>query len=91
MKGHCLCGAVTITVPDINEVAVCHCATCRRWGGGPLFTVDHDGKLEIEGEDHIADYQSSDWAERAFCASLAKKPPRKTRDPEPDVATGSGP
>ena len=48
MKGQCVCGAVRITIPDMNEVAACHCSTCRRWGGGPLFTVDHDGKLEIE-------------------------------------------
>ena len=68
MKGECICGAVKITIPDISEVAVCHCATCRRWGGGPLFTVDHDGKLEIEGEENISEYQSSDWAERAFCS-----------------------
>jgi hypothetical protein len=67
MKGHCICGAVEITVPDIQEAAVCHCGTCQRWGGGPLFTLDHDGQLEIRGQDHITAYASSDWAERAFC------------------------
>ncbi len=43
MKGHCLCGGIEVSAGDHQEVGVCHCSTCRRWSGGPLFAV-HCGK-----------------------------------------------
>ena len=51
MKGHCLCGGVEVSAGDHLEVGLCHCSTCRRWSGGPLFAV-HCG---------------TEWAERGFC------------------------
>lgn len=67
MKGECLCAAVSIVSPDSREIGVCHCGFCRRWGGGPLLAV-HCGKdVEIAGDDNVAVYPSSEWAERAFC------------------------
>ncbi|WP_291972226.1 hypothetical protein [Candidatus Symbiopectobacterium sp.] len=41
-KGQCLCGAVTVEVPEacVHEVSVCHCNMCRQWGGGPLLAVE---------------------------------------------------
>ena len=52
MNGHCLCGCVRFTAPDIREIGVCHCGFCRRWGGGPLLAV-HCGKdVAFEGVDH---------------------------------------
>ena len=66
MEGSCLCGAVGVTAPGHGEVALCHCTTCRRWGGGPMFAV-HVGKdVEFAGASTV--YRSSDWAERGFCA-----------------------
>ena len=66
--GRCLCGAVTITLTGThNEVGVCHCGMCRRWGSGPNMAIDAGQDVEIEGKDHITAYRSSDWAERAFC------------------------
>ena len=33
-KGQCLCGAVKVTVKNMkNNVDVCHCGMCRKWGG----------------------------------------------------------
>lgn len=67
-KGHCLCGAVQITAHHAStEVGACHCHMCRRWGGGPAFELDCGTDVTITGEDHIAVYNSSEWAERAFC------------------------
>lgn len=67
MKGHCLCGAVTIDLRDAHEeVDVCHCHMCQRWTGSMYAGIE--GKdFTITGEDHVAVYRSSDWASRAFC------------------------
>jgi hypothetical protein len=67
MKGHCLCGAVTITAPDTSVMDACHCTMCRRWGGGPLLSVHCPADMQIEGREHIRAWRSSEWAERAFC------------------------
>lgn len=67
MKGHCLCGAVTITVTgEHREIDVCHCKMCARWGGAMYAGLESDG-FAVEGEDSVSVYKSSDWAERAFC------------------------
>jgi len=68
MKGSCLCGAVSITAPDHDQVSACHCGMCRRWGGGPALAVHCGPDIEIEGAGNISTYQSSDWAERGFCS-----------------------
>ena len=67
-KGQCLCGAVKFIAknPD-NNVSACHCGMCRRWGGGPLMAVSCGTEVVFEGEENIAVYNSSDWAERGFC------------------------
>ncbi|WES90560.1 GFA family protein [Dickeya fangzhongdai] len=68
-QGRCLCGAVTITVPEscTHDVYVCHCGMCQKWGGGPLMAIESQHDVMIEGKEHIGFYRSSDWAERAFC------------------------
>jgi hypothetical protein len=69
VTGHCLCGAVTITVTAMQvEVDVCHCAMCQRWGG--TFYAGVKGEAaEVSGEDAVTTYRSSPWAERAFCSN----------------------
>ncbi len=67
-KGQCLCGAVTLTADAIKAHAdACHCRMCRRWGGGPLLAVGCGSEVSFTGEEHIALYDSSEWAERGFC------------------------
>lgn len=67
-NGQCLCGAVSFTVKNMNySVDTCHCGMCRRWGGGPLMFVDCRTDVTFKGEENITVYDSSDWAERAFC------------------------
>lgn len=69
ITGHCLCGAVTITVTAMHaEVDVCHCAMCQRWGGAFYAGVKGEA-AEVTGEDAITVYRSSPWAERAFCSA----------------------
>ncbi len=71
LKGRCLCGAVSIMVDQAQSgIDVCHCEMCRRWSGGPFFSL-HGVKAEalaVTGSEHVAVYKSSEWAERAFCA-----------------------
>ncbi len=68
LKGQCLCGAVSLTtqVTDTN-VGACHCSACRRWGGGPLLSIDCGTEVTFTGEQHIGVFNSSDWAKRGFC------------------------
>ena len=62
-----MCGAVTYTAEVLPEMSACHCEMCRRWAGGPLFAV-MAMTLEWTGDAQPAVIQSSDWAERGFCA-----------------------
>lgn len=68
LHGNCLCGEVTVTaVSEEAAFGACHCDTCRKWGGGPLLVVECNAEVRWTGEESIAVYASSDWAERGFC------------------------
>lgn len=65
----CLCGGVTIKAATVDvHVGACHCSMCRRWGGGPLLAVDCGTDVEIDGEQNVSVYDSSQWAQRGFCS-----------------------
>lgn len=67
-RGHCLCGEVRITAKKASsDVGACHCKMCRRWGGGPFMEIDCGTEIDFQGEDNIAVFDSSNWAERGFC------------------------
>ncbi|MBD2451130.1 GFA family protein [Nostoc sp. FACHB-152] len=67
-KGHCLCGAISISVKTISKsIDGCHCQMCRRWGGGPLLVVDCGSDVLFQGGEKITTFNSSEWAERGFC------------------------
>lgn len=68
-KASCLCGSVKITAGEINpRFTVCHCGSCRTWGGGPFFAVQCGQNIDIEGSEKIKMYESSTWASRGFCS-----------------------
>ncbi|UYG06637.1 GFA family protein [Halomonas sp. M4R1S46] len=68
LRGSCLCGAVTLAVEAARQnIGACHCRMCRTWGGGPLLALESVSRVEIEGENSVSVFASSDWAERAFC------------------------
>ena len=67
-KTSCLCGAVKVTAEKINpKFTVCHCQSCRTWGGAPFFAVQCGTKVKIDGSDKVKEYDSSAWASRGFC------------------------
>lgn len=69
-NGSCLCGNVKIAIELEKEAFdVCHCGMCRKWGGGPAFTVEGGQNISIAGEESISRFSSSEWAERGFCKS----------------------
>ena len=68
MIGHCLCGAVKITVdgPHDPRPGACHCRMCQRWSGALFVSFAAEpGSVTVEGE--VARHASSEFAERAFC------------------------
>ncbi|WP_447556136.1 GFA family protein [Vreelandella sp. EE22] len=67
-RGACLCGSVSLVAQVKDEkVGACHCDTCRKWGGGPLLVAECGADVTFEGTEHIATFDSSEWAERGFC------------------------
>lgn len=67
-KGACLCGSIRLSTNSLNSnLGVCHCNMCRKWSAGPFMTVDCGTDLKIEGQENLGIYNSSEWAERAFC------------------------
>src|SRR5690554_929019 len=71
MKGRCMCGAVSFEAePTEMEAHACHCEMCRRWTGSALISVSVAPKaIQFNGAEHIRRFQSSDWAERAWCGT----------------------
>ncbi len=67
LTGECLCGKVTIELESAHgEIDVCHCSMCQQWTGSMYAGIESNA-FTIAGEENIATFQSSDWAERAFC------------------------
>lgn len=67
-KASCLCGEVQITANEINpKFTVCHCESCRGWGGSPFFAVRCGTNVSISGAEKVKMYASSSWASRGFC------------------------
>ncbi len=64
----CLCGAVSFVAEiETTDFGVCHCKMCQRWSSGPSLTADA-AINNLTGENDITFYQSSEWAQRAFCS-----------------------
>lgn len=68
LSGQCLCGAVRITVAGahVPQPGICHCRMCQRWSGGVFMCFEASAKAVTFTGD-IARYNSSSFAERAFC------------------------
>lgn len=70
LKGNCMCGEVEFSaeVPD-KHFDCCHCSMCRKWGGGPAFTVNIEGEIAFSNPNSVKTYDSSEWAQRGFCGT----------------------
>ncbi len=68
IEGHCLCGAVTITLDGDYDrtVGACHCRMCQRWSGGVFLAFDAPVEaVTVTG--NVSRHASSEFSERAFC------------------------
>jgi hypothetical protein len=67
--GGCLCGAVRFELKDEPKTyGACHCSMCRKFSGGIELGLEvAPGGIIWSGEENIATYESSEWAERGFC------------------------
>ncbi len=69
IRGHCLCGGVTIRVAGARDPrpGACHCRMCQRWSGGLFLCFEADAAgVTVAGP--VTRYASSNFAERAFCS-----------------------
>ena len=69
-QGRCLCGAVSYSVAgEPGSVRYCHCTMCRRQTGHFLAAISLKAEqVKINGAEAVTWYESSDEAERGFCA-----------------------
>ena len=69
IEGHCLCGAVTVRATlEKPALRACHCDMCRQHTSSMFVSVANDPQsVEVSGP--AKSFQSSDWAERGFCAN----------------------
>lgn len=70
LNGSCLCNSVTIIIEEVEPaITVCHCHMCQKFFGGPFLSLAGvlPKDVEINGEEQIQRYLSSEWAERGFC------------------------
>lgn len=70
VKGSCLCGKVTIDIPQVaEEITVCHCHMCQKFFGGPFLSLAgvFPDDFKISGKEQIQRFMSSEWAERCSC------------------------
>lgn len=68
LSGSCLCKSVKVeTSVAGGNVGACHCSSCRKWGGGPMLTIDCGTGVRITNDHDVAVFSSSEWAERGFC------------------------
>ncbi|MHA6324802.1 GFA family protein [Roseivivax sp. CAU 1753] len=85
LSGHCMCGAVTIAIVGgyVAAVGLCHCGMCQRWNGVAFgcFSASPEA-VTISGP--VKRHASSDFAERAFCATCGSHLWMRNTQPEDD-------
>lgn len=68
MSGRCVCGAVRYRVSaEPLRVSYCHCETCRRFTGAPVFAAAKVAREAFEVRGATVKYQSSEHGVRHFC------------------------
>ena len=90
IRGSCLCSTVRWSFDGaLESMTHCHCEMCRKAHGAPFATYAIGSGEHFrfgQGEDAIAQYESSPGFVRAFCSccgSVVPYPVRGTRDRHP--------
>ena len=73
LSGSCLCGEVTVRVPDeFDFIGYCHCSECRKWSGSAFATgglVDSEAFQITSGERLVSYYHKSEETDLGFCTN----------------------
>ncbi|MBO6522033.1 MAG: GFA family protein [Rhodospirillales bacterium] len=69
VTGSCLCGGVKFRVSEFQRpVVACHCTQCRKTTGHyGAATTARNVDLQLDSDETLSWYSSSDVAERGFC------------------------
>ena len=71
LRGECLCGKIRYEYNGTTGNLVhCHCSKCRKWHGAAFrsrMVVRSDGYKLIQGQEYLAQYQSTPNVIKTFC------------------------
>ena len=69
MRGSCLCGRIQYKLKGPKRTVVaCHCIQCRKTSGHYVAATQVAAEhLELQGEENITWFTSSEEAKRGFC------------------------
>lgn len=68
--GKCLCGDITYSMQaNLANTGACHCDMCQHQNSGSPFHGAMCDSINWTGQNEPTWYQSSDYAERGFCAT----------------------
>lgn len=87
--GGCMCGKVRYQATTGARFAACYCKMCQRWSAGAFMGVTCEDFAVTEGADHLTVFESSDWAQRAFCRACGSNIYYHAQGHSPSVALGS--
>lgn len=75
LKARCHCGAIHLSMPaSAAGVLACHCNDCQKMHGNfNAFLAAPVAEVELEGEDALVWYQSSETSRRAFCRTCGAR------------------
>ena len=71
ITGSCYCNGVKYRAVNVKtNVSDCHCSQCRKQSGHRYAVVMSDSEnIDIDGENNITWFRSSDEAQRGFCSN----------------------
>ena len=73
LRGRCLCGGVRFVVDaPFENVAHCHCTTCKQIAGGPGTTSIRAPSAAVEivaGADLLHTFQPDEGSAKTFCSA----------------------
>ena len=90
--GGCACGTVRYEATGGGpSFDACHCATCRRWVGGPFLAMGVETIRFVEGEHEVHVWASSEWGHRLSCRTCGGALAFRMADGsgEPHLAVGT--
>lgn len=92
LNGSCLCGGVTYQISEpLENFTHCHCSMCRKVHGSMFGSYLRTRQVVFtQGEELIANYESSKGFERCFCGRCGSVLPEKVEGAEYNFVPAGG-